>query len=126
MKKVLFPCKCDPIHVGHLMQIKWLINKGYDVTVDIFWSGKEERIQSPWEIRYILYIIFNNRVHITTHDVSYAEGFPDGIRNQYDIVATGNDNLIPALVARYIPFIKLNRSPGYRASKMRKLYVDES
>lgn len=125
MKKVLFPCKCDPIHTGHLMQIKWLLNKGYDVTVDILWTGKEDRAMSPWEIRYIIYIIFDNKVKIKSHDISYSKGFPDEIKKNYDYVATANDKLITTLIDKFIPIIKLKRYPGYRASKMKEMYKDE-
>jgi phosphopantetheine adenylyltransferase len=125
MKKALFPCKCDPIHTGHLVQIKTLLNKGYDVTVDILTDENRKRVMSLWEVRYILRLFFNSRVHIRTHRISYSQHFPLELLKEYNVLVTGNTLLFDAVIGK-IQVEFMPRYPGYRASKMRKMYEEET
>ena len=121
MIKVLFPCKCDPIHVGHLIQIKKLLKRGYDVTVDIL---DKDRVQSIDAVRYILRTMFDDKVQVKTHSISYQKRLPESIEF-YDYVVTGNSKIIRVLIDNVISFILIKRYPGYRASKMKEMYKND-
>ncbi|MFO8022912.1 MAG: hypothetical protein R6U65_10630 [Perlabentimonas sp.] len=122
---VLFPVKCDPVHIGHVMQIKELLLNGYDVTVDLL--NSENRVQSIIDVHEILKIIFDNQVTFRIHSISYAKVVPKYLMN-YDYLATGNRDIISAinLSGASIQVIPLQRIKGYRASKMREMYEEET
>lgn len=117
--KVLFPCKCDPIHTGHIIQIKKLVDAGYDVTVDVLLY--KDRVMSLFEVRCILHKLFKDKVKVAMHVESYAYGFPPEMTRVYDMLVSGNTNILEAWTKRKIMLYEIK---GYRATRMRNMYKD--
>lgn len=120
---VLFPVKCDPVHIGHVMQIKELLLNDYDVTIDILDSA--DRVQNTLKVCEIIRILFDGKVNFRFHTVSYAITLPIYVTN-YDYIATGNRDIISNinLSEKNIKVIPLNRFKGYRATRMRDVLRD--
>jgi hypothetical protein len=104
------------------MRIKELLDTGYDVTVDVW--NKKNRIMKISEVKLIIHVIFNWKVPVKIHRKSYVGGIPRRIKRKY-YIATGNSKIMSVLIGECEQFIRLKRYPGYRASRMRKMYIEE-
>jgi len=119
---VLFVCKCDPLHVGHIFQIRKLLNMGFDVCVDVLVGY--DRVMYIEDLKKFLFYFFDDfgsRFKVVTHNVSYVNGFPVDVVNGFDLLASGNNLILDVWVGDYI-FLK--EVVGYRSSLMRDMYED--
>jgi len=119
--KVLFPGKFNPIHVGHILQIAKLV-KNYDITVGVQCNRTFKRVITYEEVKFILDTIFDKKVIVYKYNKSYISGFPKKIKDNFDMVASGNIKIILSAYRQDIKVIQLNRIKGYRASKMKRMY----
>ena len=114
---VVFPCKCDPIHVGHIMQIGKLLNDHGGVIVDVF--DYPDRTMSIDQVGDILKFIFPANVTVKSYKKPYTEELPEDKKRTY---ATANDEVAKVLTKNKIKVIKLKRIPGYHSKNMKDMY----
>lgn len=120
---ILFPCRLDPINVGHIVQIAKLLGMGYELTVDIF--NYKYRTMPLEEAKHILKLVFGDSIRIATHDYSYTKKIPEYVRTEYRYVVTGNVALIDVFNNENVSHRYLPRYKGYRSSKMRDMFIQD-
>ena len=86
----LFPCKCDPIHVGHIVQIKRLLKTHKYVIIDIY--DYDSRVMPVEEVEEVINEVMcgceMKRIRFRTHKTSYAKSSYEAIYIYH--IVTGN------------------------------------
>ena len=116
---VLLPCKLDPPHLGHAIQLHNLL-KRYNVILDIYMY--EGRVTTVEEVVGILADIFTKkeigRLYVKTHQKSYSK---DTSELPYDYpIFTGNEDVYKELKIRQYKVFKMPRYSKYCSTYMRK------
>jgi nicotinamide mononucleotide adenylyltransferase len=119
-----FPCKCDPIHVGHIIQLKRLLALYDTIILDILYYPT--RVQNISEVMEILKTLLLPdeycRLLIVTHTISYTKSIPDCIDCP---VITGNPKVEEFLRKNGVEVIYINRFSDYTSSELRKRLSSE-
>jgi hypothetical protein len=125
LKIAVFPCKADPLHVGHLIQIKRLLKEYPRVIVDIY--VYEGRCMSFCEVVDILEELFAERSRgliFEKHKKSYSESLPGYSKEDY-IFVTGNKKVVDNLKGEF-QVKKIDRFKHYRAREIKKEIKNET
>ena len=125
MKMAVFPCKMNPIHVGHLVQIRRLIDRYDLVCIDIL--NDERFMSSIDETKDIIHEIFKYTIHkiiFKDHFLSYVNTIPEHDFPYDDVVyVTGNNDVYDNLLKNGFNVKKIKRFSFYRSSIIRNMMV---
>jgi len=115
----VFPAKLDPVHVGHLIQIKRLIEDDrYDrVVVDIF-EYEDRVMETEKAIDIVDELIDDEKLDFQLHNSTYTKNPPEVTDN--DIVfVTGNPDVADNLKEHGLSVKEIARFESYRAKPLR-------
>jgi len=122
-EKVVFPCKLDPLHLGHVVVIKNMLKK-YNVILDIYLYPN--RVMDILEICHILRDVLDEkeyrRIYIATHTISYAKSI-EQLQNKYPIY-TGNKEVYKKCQAGNYNVSLMPRYRKYHSTYMRKYWSE--
>lgn len=120
--KVIFPCKLDPLHLGHVVQIKKLLRMYDEVILDVLDYGG--RVMSPTQATFTLHEVLTKnevkRIHLRTHKISYLVS-TENLSKEVDIY-TGNNALFKKLKEEGFKVYKMERYGNYRSSHLRQYW----
>jgi nicotinamide mononucleotide adenylyltransferase len=120
IQKAVFPCKANPLHLGHVVQIKRLLKEYDTVIIDIL--EQEKRDMGIYEALDVLYEVLTIeeycRVFLRTHVESYVEGYY--LKAEPCVFVTGNEKVIEALRKNNQQVKVIPRYKNYNSTCMRR------
>ena len=124
-KTAFFPGKFQPPHIGHVLTISKILKK-YNVIIGISPDGPN--IISQNEVINIFKTIFVNRVEYFIFDNVLSNYKDVNIFPYFDIILTGNIEIINWAKKLKLPVEKIPRSNciGGSGTELRRLYKNEN
>jgi len=124
-KTAFFPGKFQPPHIGHVLTISKILKK-YNVIIGISPDGPN--IISQNEVINIFKTIFENRVEYFIFDNVLSNYKDVNIFPYFDIILTGNIEIINWAKKLKLPVEKIPRSNciGGSGTELRRLYKNEN
>lgn len=121
MTTILFPGKFQPPHIGHILTISKLLKHGR-VIVGI--TEGEPRVISREEVQTIFETVFTTRAEYKFIDGTLTDYTDMDKLPEFDVVATGNDEVIEWGLKLGLSVKKVPRSKGigYSGTELRELH----
>lgn len=121
MTTILFPGKFQPPHIGHILTISKLLKHGR-VIVGI--TEGEPRVISREEVQTIFETVFTTRAGYKFIDGTLTDYTDMDKLPEFDVVATGNDEVIEWGLKLGLSVKKVPRSKGigYSGTELRELH----
>jgi len=125
-KYALFPCKCDPIHVGHVVQIRRMLKTHTYVIIDMY--DYESRVMPVEEVKEVLKDILcekeYDRLRFRTHKTSYSESSYEAIFLYHTL--TGNEAVYKKLKREAFDVDFIKEYKKYRSTPMRQYWSSKN